>query len=113
MLLLYIHVKVLAYSTVYIFNTVTDSLCHYIVPSLYISECSPFVFPMLPAVSSKVMTFDLSVGLDTITCMLYMLPKITPLIDIKGLHWQILDSIHMTDSTEENVSLRKINKRCF
>lgn len=82
-------------------------------PPLYISECSPFVCPMLPAVSSEVMTFDLSVGLDTITCMLYMVPKITPLIDIRGLHWQILDSINMTDSIEENVSFRKINKWCF
>lgn len=61
----------------------------------------------------QVMTFDLSVGLDTITCMLYMVPKITPLIDIRGLHWQILDSINMTDSIEENVSFRKINKWCF
>lgn len=68
---------------------------------------------MLPAVSSEVMTFDLSVGLDTITCMLYMVPKITPLIDIRGLHWQILDSINMTDSIEENASFRKINKWCF
>lgn len=80
-------------------------------PSLYLSALPLSVQCYL--LYPQVMTFDLSVGLDTITCMLYMVPKITPLIDIRGLHWQILDSINMTDSIEENVSFRKINKWCF